>query len=167
MVDLDRLITAQIPSLRRYARALTGGSQHADDLVQDCLERAWRRISTWKGDDLRPWLFTILRNCYLNERRHHRLGPSFVAMDDYHEPAGADPIGAATAAWDLERAVKQLPLDQREVLLLVGLEQFSYAEAAVVLDIPMGTVMSRLARARERLRLAMDGRGRPHLRRIK
>lgn len=152
-------ITRQIPSLRRYARALTRDVERADDLVQDCLERAWRRLDLWQpGSDLRAWLFTIMHNLYANQVRRYCAEPSFVSID----AAGDVPSGSASAEShaqlrDIEAAIAALPDTQREVLLLVGLEAMRYEDVAQILDIPVGTVMSRLHRARERLRGWMDG----------
>lgn len=151
-------ITACIPRLRRYARALTGDHALADDLVQDTLERAWGRFHLWRrGSDLRAWLFTIMHNLYINQTRTRHSERGLGAG----EGAPELPVPATQEDWleirDLEAALGRLPAEQREVLLLVGLEQMSYQEAAKVLSIPPGTVMSRLSRGRERLRALMNG----------
>jgi RNA polymerase sigma-70 factor (ECF subfamily) len=153
--DRESLITQQIPRLRRYARALTGDRSAADDLVQDTLERALSRFHLWRqGSDLRAWLFTIMHNVYVNQIRS-RMRHQHEALD---QPA-ADAVRAHEPDWaelrDIDDALAKLPDDQRAVVLLVGLEQFTYEEAARVLDIPLGTVMSRLSRGRERLRLML------------
>lgn len=150
-------ITQHIPRLRRYARALTGDRNAADDLVQDTLERALSRLGLWRqGSDLRAWLFTIMHNIYVNQARSRGRHPH-EALD---EPF-ADALQASEPDWgelrDIDEALSNLPAEQRAVLLLVGLEQFTYEEAARVLDIPLGTVMSRLSRGRERLRLMLEG----------
>ena len=168
MTDDTRLFDEHIPRLRRYARALTGDRTRADDLVQDCLARAWEKLSLWRrGTDLRAWLFTILHNLYVNDVRRQKSRPELLALDeealDVPQCANTD---SGLALRDLEAALKQLPAEQREVLLLVSLEQLRYEEVARMLDIPVGTVMSRLARARERLRTLLDGTG-PQLRRVK
>jgi RNA polymerase sigma-70 factor (ECF subfamily) len=158
--DHESPITQHIPRLRRYARALTGDRSAADDLVQDTLERALSRFHLWRpGSDLRAWLFTIMHNVYVNQIRSRIRHP--------HEPldeAAAEELRAREPDWgelrDIEEALALLPGEQRAVLLLVGLEQFTYEEAARVLDIPIGTVMSRLSRGRERLRLALSGESR-------
>jgi RNA polymerase sigma factor (sigma-70 family) len=154
------LLVEQIPSLRRYARALTGDGWAADDLVQDTLERACAKWRLWApGTDLRAWLFTLMHNIYLNQQRAAKVARYSVSFDEIedepHAPAlaGDDPL-------DLGRCLARLPADQRAVLLLVTLEDMSYDEAAKVLAIPLGTVMSRLSRARSRLRDLMEG-GRP------
>jgi RNA polymerase sigma-70 factor (ECF subfamily) len=154
----DRQLVDQIPRLRRYARALTGDVVRADDLVQDTLERAWRKQALWRhGSDLRAWLFTLMHNLHANQRRSESAA-MLVDYDtrDLPAPGALDEDGAALR--DILRGIAQLPLEMREVILLVGLEQFSYAEAAAVLGIPLGTVMSRLSRGRERLRLWTTGR---------
>ncbi len=157
MSDHESLITQHIPRLRRYARALTGDRSAADDLVQDTLERALSRFHLWRqGSDLRAWLFTIMHNIYVNQARSRARHPH-EALD---EPA-AEALHAHDPDWaelrDIDDALSRLPGEQRTVLLLVGLEQFTYEEAARVLDIPLGTVMSRLSRARARLRLILAG----------
>jgi RNA polymerase sigma-70 factor (ECF subfamily) len=159
--DLDRLITQQIPRLRRYARALTGDRAAADDLVQDTLERALSRFHLWRhGSDMRAWLFTIMHNIFVNQARARMRYP--------HEPLDeptADGLQYREPDWselrDIGDALAQLPVEQRTVVLLVGLEQFTYDEAARVLNVPIGTVMSRLSRARERMRLLLGSDARP------
>lgn len=157
MSDHESLITQHIPRLRRYSRALTGDRSAADDLVQDTLERALSRFHLWRqGSDLRAWLFTIMHNIYVNQARSRARHP--------HEPldeAAAEAMHSRDPDWaglrDIDDALSRLSGEQRAVLLLVGLEQFTYEEAAQVLDIPLGTVMSRLSRGRERLRLMLAG----------
>jgi len=154
MQDVRELLLACLPRLRRYARALTGDSARADDLVQDTVERGWSRIGQWRPDgDLRAWLFSIMHNLHIDQLR--RAPPPTVDLED-----GDLPVAAATSALDvrdLERALQQLPSGQREVLLLVALEEMRYEDVAAMLDIPLGTVMSRLSRARENLRRLMTG----------
>lgn len=152
-------ITAHIPRLRRYARALTGNRDAADDLVQDTLERAWSRFHLWRhGSDLRAWLFTIMHNLFINHTRTRNRESDFAL----EEEAFAVPVSPAHDALvelkQLDAALRQLPNEQREVVLLVGLEQMSYESVARVLGIPLGTVMSRLFRGRERLRNLMHGK---------
>ena len=147
-----------IPRLRRYARALTGERSAADDLVQDTLERAWTKLHLWRhGSDLRAWLFTIMHNVHVNQVRS-RAGHSTVPLDDEMADAPVRPTQSdMLEVRDIDAALGRLPLEQREVLLLVALERMSYQETAQTLGIPIGTVMSRLARARERLRLMLGG----------
>ena len=150
-----RQIEEHLPGLRRYARVLTGNAWEADDLVQDTLERACRKWLLWRvGSDLRAWLFTLMHNLYLNQRR--TLAP--VQWQDIKtvEDRLQAPGDARDTAIDLERCLQQLPAEQRAVLLLVTLEDMDYAEVARVLQVPVGTVMSRLSRARARLKELMD-----------
>lgn len=146
-----------IPRLRRYARALTGDASAADDLVQDTLERALIKQSLWReGSDLRAWLFTVMHNVFVNQIRSNaasRTVPIDDAIANLPQPQSADRLEIR----DLDTALQALPEEQRTVLLLVGLEQLTYDEAAHVLDVPIGTVMSRLSRGRERLRRLMRG----------
>jgi RNA polymerase sigma-70 factor, ECF subfamily len=151
-------IEEHIPRLRRYARALTGSREAADDLVQDALERAWTKQHLWQPDtNLRAWLFSIMHNVHVNQVR----SPQNQTLETLEDEALELPVRAAQQdglmVRDLDRSLRQLPAEQREVLLLVGLEQMSYDEAAKVLGIPLGTVMSRLARGREKLRTLMYG----------
>jgi RNA polymerase sigma-70 factor (ECF subfamily) len=165
-------IEALIPRLRRFARALAGGRDAADDLVQDTLERAWAKRELWQaGTNLRAWLFTVMHGVFVNGRRRRRPTESLDSLDgDAGQRAdGSASAETATAVRELREALQRLPDEQRQVVLLVGLEQFSYAEAADVLEVPIGTVMSRLARGRERLRqLLEEGSPERHgLRRVK
>jgi RNA polymerase sigma-70 factor (ECF subfamily) len=148
-------IVAHIPRLRRYARALAGDSHRADDLVQDTLERALAKFHLWRhGSDMRAWLFTIMHNVFVNQLKARRE----VALDETAEARlESAPRSDPLALRDLDAALRQLPVEQREVLLLVGLEQLSYIEVSEALDVPVGTVMSRLSRGRERLRAVMAG----------
>ncbi len=152
-------IVACIPKLRRYARGLVADATLADDLVQDTLERAWRRFSLWqRRGELRAWMFGILHNQFIDTVRSSTRRPEDNAGDDLPEvpqrPLQADGLEVR----DLDAALQRLPAEQREVLLLVAVEQMSYAEAASVVGVPIGTVMSRLARGRERLRQELQGR---------
>jgi len=158
VADYDNLITQQIPRLRRYARALTGERSAADDLVQDTLERAWNKFHLWRrGSDLRAWLFTIMHNVFINQVRARAAMPVVPLDDEIMElPAHTAQVDRLEIR-DLDAALIRLPDEQREVLLLIALEQLSYEETAKALGIPIGTVMSRLSRARERLRCIMAG----------
>ena len=160
MDDYAHLIEQHIPRLRRYARALTGERAVADDLVQDTLERAWNKLHLWRrGSDLRAWLFTIMHNVYVNQLRSRAAHP-VVSLDDEDiaVPQRA-PESDRLEIRDLDIALRKLPDEQREVLLLIALEQLSYEETARALGIPIGTVMSRLSRARERLRRLLGDSG--------
>jgi RNA polymerase sigma-70 factor, ECF subfamily len=149
-----------IPRLRRYAQALTGQREAADDLIQDTLERAWRKRALWQpGTDLRAWLFTVMHNVHVNSVRAAR--PTESLDEDGAAAAVAAVLVSSQSAEsgvvlsELRAALMQLSEEQRHVVLLVGLEQMSYAEAAGVLGVPIGTVMSRLARGREQLRVLL------------
>jgi RNA polymerase sigma-70 factor (ECF subfamily) len=157
MSDAQSLVEL-IPRLRRYARALVGDRASADDLVQDTLERALSKLHLYRhGTDLRAWLFTVMHNVHVNQVRAAR--PTDPLGDDMPELAQRAVQGDALVVRDLERAIGALPLAQKEVLLLVALEDLSYEETARVLAIPIGTVMSRLARARDKVRMLMNGKG--------
>jgi RNA polymerase sigma-70 factor (ECF subfamily) len=151
-------LLVEIPRLRRYARALLGNRAAADDLVQDTLERAWARCALWRaGSDLRAWLFSIMHNLRVDQLRRPNLPSHSIDEDDFEVPTRATQSDRLEVR-DLESTLRQLPDEQREVLLLVALEDLSYAEVAGTLGIPVGTVMSRLARGRERLRRLMEER---------
>ena len=157
MNEAERLVEL-IPRLRRYARALVGDRASADDLVQDTLERACAKLHLYRsGTDLRAWLFTVMHNVHVNKVRATRVTDTLD--DELPELAQRASQGDALLVRDLDRAIAQLPAEQRAVLLLVTLEEMSYEEVARALGIPIGTVMSRLSRAREKLRMMMLGQG--------
>lgn len=166
--DTTRLLEAQIPALRRYAYALLRDHDAADDLVQDCLERALSRWVLRRPDaDLRPWLFAILRNLHVDGHRGRRRRGPHLAYDDSHAQPIAPDQDDALGLRDALAALDQLPEDQKSLLLLVGVEDLSYEEAARVLGIPIGTVMSRLSRGRRRLRALLETGRATILRRVK
>ena len=149
-------ILTVLPRLRRYARALAGSREAADDLVQDTLERAWSRISQWQpGSDLRAWLFSIMHNVRIDQMRRQAPPEASLEEDAIDLPVRATQTDRIEVS-DLDAALAALPDEQRAVVLLVALEDMSYADVAATLDIPVGTVMSRLARGRERLRQILD-----------
>ncbi len=155
--DRTQLMIACIPRLRRYARALIGDRTGADDLVQDTVERGWSRMSSWRpGSDMRAWLFAIMHNLHIDEIRRPSI--TTVELDD-ETPISAlhAPPADGMQLRDLESALKTLSVEQREILLLVALEEMTYEEVSATLAIPVGTVMSRLSRARQRLRAQMEG----------
>lgn len=154
----SQAVIAELPRLRRYARALVGDRTAADDLVQDTLERAWTRIHQWRpGSDLRAWLFGIMHNLRIDQMRRPAV-PTVSSEEEFGELPTRATQGDAIELGDLAAAVGCLPEEQRSVLLLVALEEMSYQEVAQTLGIPAGTVMSRLARGRERLRRLLDER---------
>lgn len=168
MTDPGPLIEPLIPALRRYAYALVREHATADDLVQDTLERALRHWSSRRADgDLRAWLFTILRNLHIGRyRQAQRRGPT-VEIDEADLAGTAPSQDATVEAHDVLAALQQLPEEQKSLLLLVGVEDFSYDQAARILNLPMGTVMSRLSRARKKLRSIVEGGRVTLLRRVK
>ncbi|KQT10795.1 sigma-70 family RNA polymerase sigma factor [Ramlibacter sp. Leaf400] len=155
-------LEAQIPQLRRYARALTGDRWAADDLVQDTLERACGRWNLWRaGTDLRAWLFTVMHNLFVDgARRAVRQAGQRVDLEDAEAELVA-PAPSNDQLLDLQRCLMRLPEEQREVLLLVTLEDLAYQDVARITGTPIGTVMSRLSRARSRLRDLMEATPRP------
>ena len=169
MTDKEDQIVAQIPHLRRYASALLRDRDAADDLVQDCLARAFDRLHLCQPTrTMRTWLFTILHNLHVNQARKQGRAPEIRSDTDSLErqpaPSHTD---AGLAVRDIAGALAQLPEEQRSVVLLVGLEGLSYAEVAEITDSPLGTVMSRLSRGRERLRQLIDAQNETPLRRVK
>src|SRR6185312_906793 len=157
MTDLCRKIEAEIPRLRRYARALTRDAVATDDLVQDCLVRGLAKQHLWKeGTDLRAWLFTILHNQYVNQvRRSVREGAAVAVSETEPSLTHAADQGKRLELRDLDRALAKLPDEQRTVILLVGLEGMRYEAVADIIGVPVGTVRSRLSRGREALRRLM------------
>jgi RNA polymerase sigma factor (sigma-70 family) len=152
------LIVAEIPALRRYARALTGDTWLADDLVQDTLERACNKWRLWlAGSNLRAWLFSVMHNLFVNQLRQAapRAKLTLVTQDEW--PADEQASGVDVGLMlDLQRCLMRLPPEQREVLLLVSLEDMRYTDVARVTGVPLGTVMSRLSRARARLQELLE-----------
>ena len=157
MTDFANNIEAQIPRLRRYARGLTRDAVAADDLVQDCLVRAIAKQHLWQeGTDLRAWLFTILHNQYVNQvRRSVREGAAVALSETEPSLTHAADQGKRLELRDLDRALAQLPDVQRTVILMVGLEGMRYEAVAKIIGVPVGTVRSRLSRARDALRRLM------------
>jgi len=153
-------LVAAIPRLRRYARVLTGESTRADDLVQETLARAWEKRRLWAaGTDLRAWLFTIMHNVFVNQRATARRDAQSVSLDDddngvARELAVRPNQHLRVELGEIVRELARLPAEQREVLILAAVEEMRYEEIAKVLAIPIGTVMSRLSRARDKLRRA-------------
>ncbi|KAA3509507.1 MULTISPECIES: sigma-70 family RNA polymerase sigma factor [Agrobacterium] len=168
MPDFLDEMTKSVPALRRYANALTHNRDTADDLVQDCLERAIRKQALWRPDGpLRPWLYRVLINVWRNNLRSRSRRPAQVPIDDFADqlfvPA-AQPGRVALA--EMARAIEKLSAEHREALLLIVVEGLSYTEAAQVLEIPLGTLMSRLGRARSSL-ARMTQEDQPNLKVIK
>ena len=162
MSEFQRMVEAAIPALRRYARALTRDSDIADDIVQDTLVRALRSEHLFHGGDVRAWLYTILTNLNRNRLRSISRRPTLTPIKD----GDAALTGPDTGSRDIARALDGLAEEQRAALLLVVLEGLTYREVAEVQGVPIGTVMSRLARARTQIKTYLDGE-RPALRRVK
>jgi RNA polymerase sigma-70 factor, ECF subfamily len=160
--EFGERIEAAIPALRRYARALTRDAETADDIVQDTLVRALRSEHLFVGGDTRAWLYTILTNLNRNRLRALSRRPILAPLQD-HDAATS---GSESGHRDIARALDELAEDQRSALLLVVLEGLTYREVAEVQGVPIGTVMSRLARARAQIKAYLDGE-RPALRRVK
>ena len=161
MANISSLFEAEIPRLRRYARALTRDAVRADDLVQSCLARAIAKQHLWQeGTDLRAWLFTLLHNQHVNDVRRAAREGTNVPVDEVAAmlPVRSNAIDTLQLR-DLHRAMGELPDEQRQVILLVGLEGMRYEQVAQILNIPIGTVRSRLSRGREMLRVLMGMRG--------
>ena len=161
MATFRQEVEATIPALRRFARALTRDTEIADDLVQDTLVRALRSEHLFHGGEVRTWMYTILANLNRNRLRSLARRPVMVPVDD-----GDAAVDAPEGGRDIERGLATLVDEQRDALLLVVLEGLSYREVAEIQGVPIGTVMSRLARARHQLKTFLEG-GRPALRRVK
>jgi RNA polymerase sigma-70 factor (ECF subfamily) len=156
MNEFARMLEAEIPRLRRYARALTRDVVRADDLVQSCLTRAVAKQHLWQyGTDLRAWLFTIMHNQHVNDVRRGVREGNNVEIDEAPQLTVQSNAIPTLQLRDLERAIAKLALEQRQVILLVGLEGMAYEEVAKVMNVPVGTVRSRLSRGRDQLRRLM------------
>ncbi|WP_192257828.1 RNA polymerase sigma factor [Mesorhizobium silamurunense] len=159
MDEKKAAILDEIPRLRRFARSLSRDRDRADDLVQDCLERALTRLDNWQsGESPRQWLFTIMRHLFIDQlRRANRRGDAAVLPLEAGEAQAvpADQV-ESVASREIMDALQAIGPNRRAVLLLVGIEGFSYVEAANILGIPVGTLMSRIARGREELRGLLD-----------
>jgi RNA polymerase sigma factor (sigma-70 family) len=169
MDETAALIEPHVPALRRYAWALVRDREAADDLVQDCLERALSRWSLRRRDgELRPWLFAILHNLFIDGLRRRRREGTRVDLDLAADLPGAEDGAEHRAVLrDVVEALDSLPPEQRTVLLLVAVEELSYEAAAHITGVPIGTVMSRLSRARQRMRRMMSPASGSALRRVK
>ena len=157
MSDFGRLIEQEVPRLRRYARALTRDVGQADDLVQSCLVRALAKEHLWQpGSNLRAWILTVLHNLHINRiRRLIREQDNAIVASGCLALAQTEP-SARLDLLDVERASGKLPELQRRVILLIGLEGMRYDEAAQILAVPIGTIRSRIARARQTLRELLE-----------
>ena len=163
MDDRKAAILGEIPRLRRYARALLRDRDSADDLVQDCLERALARLDNWQtGDSTRKWLFTIMHHLFIDQmRKAGRRGEvAMVSLDGAEVLAVPSVQVESIASREILDALQAISPDRRAALVTVAIEGFSYAEAAGILGIPAGTLMSRISRGRDELRALLDDRAR-------
>ena len=168
MADAEALLEPLIPALRRYAYALVRDHDAADDLVQDTLERALSRWTLRRRDgDLRAWLFTIQRNLHVSALRQGQRRGAHVELDEATTPSSAAQLDSGLEVQDILATLDQLPEEQKSLLLLVGVEDFSYDDAAKIMGVPLGTVMSRLSRGRQRLRALLETGRTTLLRRVK
>lgn len=161
-MDIGNELCEYVPPLRRYARILVSDRDLADDLVQDTLVRALSCQAQFKkGTDLRAWLHTLMRHIHLNQMRKAAVRTRYLSMNnsDFYTAEGAmySSLTSSLDIEDMDCALRCLPAEQRVVVLLIALDEMSYAEVATTLNIPIGTVMSRLSRGRERLRKLMAG----------
>ncbi len=169
MKDRKAAILAEIPRLRRYARALLRDADAADDLVQDCLEGALLRLDNWQtGESPRRWLFTIMHHLFVDQMRKSRRRSEVVmlTLDDSEALSSPATQTETIASREIVDALQAVSPDRRAALLIVGIEGFSYAEAANILGIPAGTLMSRIARGREELRGLLDDASRRRMIRV-
>lgn len=169
-MDFSSQLIALIPELRRFARGLCGDPAVADDLVQDCLERALAKSHLYDpARPLKAWSYAILRNQFISKMRSSRRAPFVKTIDELQDNEGGEPpeqeqrLGLSLIAEALDRLTPQ----HREVIILVGLEEMSYRDVAEITGVPVGTVMSRLSRARSTLRDMLETRGQTVLRRVK
>lgn len=163
-------LTAEIPYLRRFARALTGDPALADDLVQDCIERALVKSHLYDPTrPLRAWLYTVLRNIHVSGLRRERRAGIVKTVDDLSDPEVMvrPSQEGETLLLQVASALDRLPDQQREVMILVAVEDMSYRDVAEITGVPVGTVMSRLSRARSALRELIGEGAKPSLRRVK
>lgn len=175
MDELLSQVEPMIPALRRYARGLLKDRETADDIVQDCLERIIMNWSRRRDAKARPWVFAILHNLAINRIRQESRRSGTVTIEDMPEATAAVAASQEQTLFgqDVLAAIERLPPDYRSILLLISVEDLSYAEAAMVLDVPIGTVMSRLSRAREQLKLILETKPEgaatagPYIRRVK
>jgi RNA polymerase sigma-70 factor (ECF subfamily) len=152
----DEIVDA-LPRLRRFARTLARNPHDADDLVQIAVERALSRVAQWRpGTSLLSWMFGILRNAWIDETRSRNRRDRLFAAEEAADDVGDSAIDRDTQMWSIRAALRQLPEEQRSAVALVLIEGLSYKEAAHALEIPIGTLTSRLARGREKLATALE-----------
>lgn len=153
------LLEAEIPHLRRWARHLARDPDLADDLVQECLPRAVRHASQWSaGCSMKAWLFALVRNAYISDRRLAQRHRNLLALDNCREPSAVGSQESHIGVTEVRSAFERLSDEYREVLFMVAMEGLPYEDAAIALGVPVGTIRSRLARARLALKRALEGR---------
>jgi RNA polymerase sigma-70 factor, ECF subfamily len=156
--EIGERIVELLPRLRRFARSLSRNQHDADDLVQAAVERAWKHIAQLRpGASLAGWMFGIMKNAFIDDRRARGRRGEIALPDDSGEHPAISPVDTQTSLWSVSEAMDKLPEDQRLAIALVLVEGMSYKEAAAVLDIPIGTLTSRLARGRAALSDALGG----------
>ena len=155
--EIGELIVGLLPRLRRFARTLSRNQHDADDLVQSAVERAWRHLGQFKpGANLAGWMFGIMKNAWIDNRRAHGRRGEVPLPEDSGEHPAVSPVDTSTDLWSVSEAMNKLPEEQRLAVALVLVEGLSYKEAAQVLEIPVGTLTSRLARGRTALSVALE-----------
>jgi RNA polymerase sigma-70 factor (ECF subfamily) len=160
--EIGERIVELLPRLRRFARSLSRNQHDADDLVQSGVERAWRHLGQFRPDaNLASWMFGILKNAWLDNLRTRRRRGEVALPEDSGEHPAVSPVDSNTEMWSVSEAMNKLPEEQRLAVALVLVEGLSYKEAAEVLEIPMGTLTSRLARGRTALAAALNEGGNP------
>jgi len=156
--EISNQIVELLPRLRRFARSLSRNQHDADDLVQSVVERAWRHLDQLKpGANLGSWMFGIMKNAWIDDRRAKARRGEVALPEDSGEHPAISPTDANTSLWSVSEAMNKLPEEQRLAVALVLVEGMSYKEASELLDIPMGTLTSRLARGRTALAAALGG----------
>jgi RNA polymerase sigma-70 factor, ECF subfamily len=168
--DFRTQLISEIPHLRRFARSLCGDAALADDLVQDCIERALKKSHLYDvTKPLRAWLYAVLRNIHVSNWRSNAKHQYAKNLDDLQDGEGATRADQEDnfSTSVITEALDKLPAQQREVLVLISLEEVSYKDASEIIGVPIGTIMSRLSRARSTLKDILEERGTTFLRRVK
>jgi RNA polymerase sigma-70 factor (ECF subfamily) len=156
--EIGESIVALLPRLRRFARALSRNQHDADDLTQTVVERTWRNLEQFRaGANLAAWMFGIMKNVWIDNRRAQGRRAEVALPEDTGEHPAVSPVDTATTLWSVSEAMSKLPEEQRLAVALVLVEGLSYKEAAEVLEVPIGTLTSRLARGRTALAAALSG----------
>ena len=156
--EISERIVELLPRLRRFARSLSRNQHDADDLVQSAVERAWRNLAQLKpGAALHSWMFGIMKNAWIDDRRARGRRGEVALSEDSGDHPSMNPTDMNANLWSVSEAMDKLPEEQRLAVALVLVEGMSYKEASEVLEIPMGTLTSRLARGRTALAASLGG----------